>query len=428
MRRLVLPLLLASVLHAQDAELAAAVDLASPKARRKAALDLAKRGEVDLEGWLAAMRALAPRGTMTPGTHDVTAALRVGDRTEQTGITVHSPERYDRKRAAPLIVSLHGAGGHGPQEAYRWREVADELGMLVIAPTEAGENAGYGFSARERAAALAAIRWARRELNVDENRIHLTGVSRGGHMTWDVGTRHPDLFATLSPMIGGPRLDTRSGQNNLRYVENVAHLPIRDLQGEGDDKRMLFNLRLAFRKLKAAGARDAQLLTFPELGHSFRFEAVEWREFFGRNRRDPRPPRVVRLTATPGEGRAYWVEILKTKREVKEAFMPKVDVSAWNAMDDGARRRHIAEAADRRTARLEAEIVEPGVFRIKSTGVTSFRVLLTAEMFDPGEPVKVIWNGRARTRKLKPARRVVLTDFVERFDRTFLPVAEFRIP
>ena len=54
--------------------------------------------------------------------------------------TVHVPERYTGKRAAPLIVSLHGAGGHGPQEAYRWREVADELGMIGIAPTEAGEG------------------------------------------------------------------------------------------------------------------------------------------------------------------------------------------------------------------------------------------------------------------------------------------------
>jgi dienelactone hydrolase len=261
---------------------------------------------------------------------------------------------------------------------------------------------------------------------VDENRIHLTGVSRGGHMTWDIGTRHPDLFATLSPMIGGPRLDTRGGQNNLRYLPNVAHLPIRDLQGEGDDPRLLFALRLGFERLKAAGAKDAQLLTFP-LGHDFRFEAVEWEPFLGGAKRDPRPPRVVRMCAEPREGRAYWVEVTGLKADIKEDFMPQSDPRQWQAMDDGAKRRFIADAADKKTARLEAEDKGAGGIVVKTEGVRSFRLLLAEEMFDAKEPVKVSWNGRMVTREVVPSRETVLLDFVERFDRTFLPVAEFEV-
>jgi hypothetical protein len=40
----------------------------------------------------------------------------------------------------------------------------------------------------------------------------------------------------------------------------------------------------------------------------------------------------------------------------------------------------------------------------------------------------VTWNGRTRQRKLKASKRVLLQDFAERFDRTFLPVAKFKIP
>ncbi|MFI5402356.1 MAG: hypothetical protein ACHQ1G_05415 [Planctomycetota bacterium] len=427
MRRLAL-LALAAAATAQEAQLVAAVDLPAPAARRKAALELAKRTDIDLSALLAAMRNLKPLGPASPGTEETSVALTVDGVREQTRIAVHVPESYDPAKPAPLVLALHGAGGNGSDEIQLWRPVADALGMLVVAPTEAGENAGYAFTRREREAALEALRWARRRFNVDENRIHLTGVSRGGHMTWDIATRYPDLFATLSPMIGGPRLDTRGGQNNLRYLANVAHLPIRDLQGEGDDPRMLYSLRLAFERLKALGAPDAQLLTFEGLGHDFRFEAVEWGTFLGGARRDPCPKRVVRMCAELREGRASWVELKGTTKEIRDDFTPQVDPGRWEGMDDAARRRFIADAADKRTARLEAERKGLGEFVVKSEGVRAFRLLLAEEMFDPKVPVKVTWNGRTVVRKVAPSRETLLLDFVERFDRAFLPVAEVALP
>jgi poly(3-hydroxybutyrate) depolymerase len=423
-RRLVL-LVLAAAAAPQESELATAVDLPTPEARRKAALELAKRSDVALPALLAAMRNLKPKGPVEPGTSQTTVPLMVLGALEETRITVHVPEGYDPAKPAPLLLALHGAQGQGSDEEGLWRAVADSLGMIVVAPTEAGKNEGYAFTPRERAAALASLRWARRRFNVDENRIHLSGVSRGGHMTWDIGTRHPDLFASLSPMIGGPRLDTRGGQNNLRYLANVAHVPIRDLQGEGDDPRMLFTLRLAFDRLKAMGAKDAQFLTFKDLGHDFRFESVDWNAFLGTARRDPCPKRVVRMCADAHEGRAYWVEVKGLAPEIREDFTPQSDPKEWQAMDDAARRRFIADAADKKTARLEAEWGGSGGIVVKSDGVRAFRLLLTEEMFDPKAPMKVAWNGRAVTRKVVPSKETLLLDFVERFDRTFLPVATF---
>jgi len=413
-------LLLAAAASAQEAELHVLVAKPDAAGRRKAARALAAREDVDLETWLAHMRAFRPRGEGRTGTFL--------ERAGTTAIALYVPDRYDPSRPAPLILALHGAGGEGPQEVRRWRPVAEDLGAILAAPTATGENAGYRFTGNERARTLEALRFVRRRFNVDENRIHLAGVSRGGHMTWDLGTRHPDAWASLTPMIGGPRLDVSRGQNNLRYLENVAHVPIRDLQGEGDDPRLLFNLRLAFQKLKEYGARDVALETFPEYGHGFRFDAVDWRTFFARARRDPMPARVVRRTARRGEGRAYWVEILKTKRPTRETFRLQVEASKWAAMDDAARRRFLADEAEKRTARLEVEMRTPGVFVARSTGVSRFRLLLAEGMFDPRSPVRVTWNGRARSRKVAPERSVLLEEFAERFDRTFLPIAEIRIP
>jgi len=421
MKRLALVLLLSAAVAAdlQD-DLAAAVDLPTPGARAKAARELAARKEVPLADWLAAMRAFRPPVSRTRAPTPTMKRFH--------GV-LQLPASYDPARPAPLLLALHGTGGTGEQAAAYWGRIAGALGMIVLAPTRNGENRGYTFSAEEREEALAALRWARRRFNVDENRIHITGISRGGHMTWDLGLRFPDRFASLAPMIGGPRLDPTRGQNNLRFLENVLPIPIRDLQGERDDPHLLFNLRYAFKRLETLGARDARLITFPELGHSFRYEAVDWKTFFHDARRDPLPTRIVRLSAgRPGEGRALWIEILETARDIREAIRIRVSAETWNALDNAGKRRFLARAALKKTARIEAVMRGPGLFEVKSRGVRRFRILLSRTMFSPNAPIEVIWNGRRRMRKLKPSPRVALLNFVERFDRTFLPVAEFRIP
>jgi len=417
----------------QDAapNLSALVDLPTPKARKEAAAALAKNAEFTLEAVLAAARDFRPRTGLAvqKGASLQTASLRVGDATEETAITVSVPARYDPSKPTPLLLYLHGSGGRGDEALGLWKAHADALGMLLVAPTEAGENGGYAFSTRERLAALAALRWARRNFNVDESRIHLTGVSRGGHMTWDVGTRHPDRWASLSPMIGGPRWLPQRGQNNLRFVENVASVPIRDLQGEKDHPGLLINLRFAFERLKKLKAKDARFLTFDDLGHSFRMEAVDWGEFLSRCERNPVPPRVVRLsTGIAGETRAYWAQITAVHRDVKEKFQPRVDARRWGGLDQLGQRRYMDAVVAKRTARLEARIAGKGQFIVKTERVKKFRLLLTAGMFDPAQPVVVTWNGRKRRIRAKPSTRILLEEFAERFDRTFLPVAEVRVP
>ncbi len=424
MRLLALCCLIASA-QAQEAELRAALELPNRSDRRAMVAPLAA---LPIETLREAIARLAPDRDVARGVTTTTVPLLVEGTTEETRITTYVPERYRPEEAAPLLLALHGAGGDGLHEHARWRDVADELGMIVLSPSEAKSHEGYAFTARERASALAALRWARLRYRIDPDRIHATGISRGGHLAWDLALRHPDLFASLAPMVGGPRLDTRGGQNNLRFIENVAHLPIRDLQGEGDDPRMLFNLRYAFERLGALGAKEAQLLTFPGLAHSFDLAAVDWRKLFESARRDPRPPRVVRLCARLGEGRAFYVEILKLKPGVSEQFTPQVRAEVWNALDDAGRRRHIAQAAEENAARIEVAFPGSGRFEVKSRGVAKFRLLLEPGMFDPGTPVQVVWNGQGRAKKPVPSARILLDDYLERVDPRFLPVAELPLP
>src|SRR4030095_4480732 len=220
---------------------------------------------------------------------------------------------------------------------------------------------------------MSALGWARRKSNVDERRIFAAGISRGGHLVWDLALRYRDRFAAIAPMIGGPRLVIGAGQNNLRFLHNILDLPIRDLQGAKDDPRLVADVRYAFTRLKSLGAKDAQLAEFPELGHWFEFDAVNWRELLERAARDPIPKRVVRACTRLEEARAWWVEVLAVARNVSDEFTPQITQVQWNALGDDGKRRWMNEEAERRTARLDVTMDKPGRFVAKGTGVTSFR-------------------------------------------------------
>ena len=49
-------------------------------------------------------------------------------------------------------------------------------------------------------------------------------------------------------MIGGPYWDVRAGRANLRYLENLVHVPLRGLQGAKDQEGLVWNVRYAFER------------------------------------------------------------------------------------------------------------------------------------------------------------------------------------
>ncbi len=406
-------------------DLAALVDLPSPRERKAEARRLAGLGEVSIENWLEAMRSFGDFEALDAGPLVETASLFVEGEVVDTEVELYVPPGYEPARPAPLMLVLHGSGGSGRGEYRPWQEVADAIGMLVLCAAETG--VGYAFSDGERETSLAALRWARRRANVDENRVFVTGISRGGHQAWDLALRHPERFAGLFPFIGGPRLSLADGQNNLRYVENVALLVIRDLQGSKDDPGLLFNLRLAFDRLEEYGARDAALLEFPDLGHDFRMGKVDWRSVLSGAARDSVPRRVVRRAASLDEARAYWVEATRFGKGIDEIFPLRVDGATWNALDADGQKREMQKQVDARTARLEVEMTAPGRFEAKAEGVTGFRLLLTSGMFETGEQVEVRFRGKKTKKRPRPSKRLLLGEFAERFDRTFLPVVEVEV-
>jgi len=414
----------AAVRELAHAALQTAVDLPTVKERRKRARELAEDERWSLQDWQAVCADFGEFEQWAAGVSSHLVDLPVGDAVEETDILVFVPETYRADQPHAMLLALHGAGGHGSSALRTWQQVAEEQNLILVAPTEAGANGGYAFAERERLNILAVLRWTRRHLNIDERRIHLTGISRGGHACWDLA-RHPSPWASVIPCIGGPALAIPGGRNNIRLAVNFSHLPVVILQGMQDQDKMLLNQQLAMERLEREHA-SVRRVEFPRLGHSFKLDGVDWSTHFGQSVRQALPSKLILASARKGEGHLAWLEIVQLGRKAEEDFQPRVDPNKWNAWSHEEKARFLQDEADERTGRIEAEMLEPGRFKLNVQHVSKLALWLTPDMLDEKGGVQVHWK-KKRSKKFKAASRVLLEHFVERFDRGFLPVARWEL-
>lgn len=114
-----------------------------------------------------------------------------------------SPET---KQPKPLLVALHTWSGNykqaGGERVYaQW---CVDNGWIFIHPDFRGPNSTPSACGSELAVSdiLDAVAYAKHEAAVDENRIHLIGVSGGGHASLLMAGRNPEIWAGVSAWCG----------------------------------------------------------------------------------------------------------------------------------------------------------------------------------------------------------------------------------
>lgn len=113
----------------------------------------------------------------------------------------------------PLVVVLHGYGGHALDGGLRFMELADRYGFAVCWPQGAEDgtghgcwNVGYPFQADYRIDDTAYIRRLVKRLQKDHGvsrrNVFLTGMSNGGEMCYKMAAEHPETFSAIASIAG----------------------------------------------------------------------------------------------------------------------------------------------------------------------------------------------------------------------------------
>jgi predicted esterase len=301
----------------------------------------------------------------------------------KTEYALFIPSKYDRKKAWPLIVSLHGASGNGPAYIRLWHvpvkgrldkeqkikyQQAEVRGYIVVSPT-AKADWKWGPAKEADDHILSLIEHVRDTYHVDPDRIYVHGLSMGGFGAWRFGLHFADRFAAIEP---------RAGSYDFRFLDNAKNLSVYITHGAKDESVSVKHSRDAASKLKELGY-DHHYSEIPEGGHQFFIdENPRVLDFFDKRRRNPYPREVVWLADLPAHGRAYWLEIA----QFKSPGLARIE----GGYDS------------------EANLIE-----IRTDNVSKLTVYLSRRMVDFTKPVVVKVNGEEKHNALvKPSAATLL--------------------
>ena len=193
---------------------------------------------------------------------------------ENVPMHVVLPPNFDKDKATPLIVALHGKGGRATGIAGQWRKLAAEMGAILIAPqavtrhgggfswNKADTNYDYGDNA-EFLLGLT-VEFASKNYRIDWDRAVLTGFSEGGAVCRSVGPRPPHVFAGVIPMGCDylPEFDKPTPAVGSRAPRFYFMAGALDPVVPADQQR------LAAKDFTAAGF-ETEYFIYPNVGHAF---------------------------------------------------------------------------------------------------------------------------------------------------------------
>ena len=162
---------------------------------------------------------------------------------------LYVPVGYRSQRSAPLVLLLHGAGGHARQGLEVLRDLADTAGLLLLAPASrertwdllVGRRYGPDLALIDRALEQTFSRYA-----IDPARLAIGGFSDGASYALSLGITNGDLFThvlAFSPgfmvpagQTGSPRIFVSHGtRDRVLPIDRCSHRIVPSLKRDGYD-------------------------------------------------------------------------------------------------------------------------------------------------------------------------------------------------
>jgi poly(3-hydroxybutyrate) depolymerase len=398
---------------------------------------------------LVVMSLASPSGQQAPGAdaYDAAAARvkkgreyrqartgRIQLPTTVGGVTLDNvldvPADYDPARRWPLRVSLHGGVGRphpGPNDPpprpLTNRTVS--VGELVLHP-RAWSGVEWWTSAQiENIQRL--VDRVKRDYNVDESRVYVTGISDGGTAVYFLAMRAASLWAACLPLNGHPLVlaNPDSGTDGMLFSTNLSNCPLRVVNGGRDPLYPAASVAPLIAMFRRGGiVVDFQV--YPDAGHDVSWwprERPAYEAFLAAHPRVPHPERITWETErTDRYNRFRWLVI--DRLGARGSDRPLADVNRFAA---GNGSEQLLFARGRASGRVD--ITRRGnTFEAHTRGVTAFTLLLSPDVVDFSRPVRVSVNGRpAYDGTVIKSRETLETWAARDNDRTMLYGAELKI-
>lgn len=202
----------------------------------------------------------------------------------------------------PVILFLHGAGERGSDGLFQTqvgiathiRRAPSNYPAIVVLPQVPTDSLWVGTPAD---AAMAALDQTMAEFRTDPDRVYLTGMSMGGHGTWNLAYRYPTRFAAIAPicaflehrLVPAARaiVPADAGHAYAALARRIGKVPTWIFHGEADPVVPVTGSRQAYEAIKAAGGnvRYTELLGVDHNAWDPAYGSPQFREWLFAQRR-----------------------------------------------------------------------------------------------------------------------------------------------
>ena len=373
---------------------------------------------------------------MKPAWHRRTTRVQAGAKAYDVEFIVRVPDGYTPRKSWPLLLLAHGQGSNGGHilGAFDARLGAAIERFIVVAPTLPGPQ---GFNARkyQQDSYLKPLAWARVHLNVDDDRIHLSGYSQGAHLVWNLSTMFPYHFAAALPLAGAPIYEGWPATGTA-YLQNLWNLPVWAMWGEkdtpGPPKQGNADLcRVATARLKALKVETYRGTELKGKAHGGCWPAGrEMADFFRRHKRTAVPGKYWHYFHLAHHSRSYYVA-------ATEFGHPPFDFEKGAEISIPAGTKPTREALTKlyekkvRAAifRIYAALDRPrNALRIQPMGLRAVRLYVMEGMFRLAQPVRLTYFSRSWRGRIAPSAKCMLTHYAATRDATALVCNEIDLP
>lgn len=172
---------------------------------------------------------------------------------------LYLPKDYnDSEENFPLVLFLHGAGERGTDiEKVKIHGLpklinqGKDFPFIVVSP-QCPDDIFWNVDIL-----IALLDEIVAKYRVDTNRIYVTGLSMGGHGTWELAMRQPNRFAAIAPVCGWA--DTSKACS-------ISHIPTWVFHGAKDNVVPVSAAESMVEALKKCGS-NVKLTIYPEANH-----------------------------------------------------------------------------------------------------------------------------------------------------------------
>ena len=188
-----------------------------------------------------------------------------------------SPEVTENE-LVPLFVNLHGGARTRRDDAHKGTSCLIEPALegmktYIISPNS---NGLLWYDPTNESQVVSLVQFALKYLNVDPQRVVITGYSDGGNGSWFLSDAHPELFSAGIPMASAYGLSYEGG------ILQKTQIPLYAIQGELDELFPYTNTE-SYVELSVNAGSDITLVKAVGLSHlqacdylPYLKDAIEW--------------------------------------------------------------------------------------------------------------------------------------------------------